>query len=66
MDFQRLFLFLIFSFSLILVWDGWQRYQHPQEAVQQSVAAKAELPGILPKGSNLAAQTAIAQQPAVR
>ncbi len=30
MDTQRLFLFLIFSFSLIMVWDGWQRFQHPQ------------------------------------
>ncbi len=29
MDFQRLFLFLIFSFSALLLWDGWQRYQHP-------------------------------------
>lgn len=29
MDLQRLFLFLIFAFSLVLVWDGWQRYQHP-------------------------------------
>jgi YidC/Oxa1 family membrane protein insertase len=29
MDFQRIFLFLIFSFSAVLLWDGWQRYQHP-------------------------------------
>ncbi|MBI1174142.1 MAG: membrane protein insertase YidC [Sideroxydans sp.] len=29
MDFQRLFLFLIFSFSVLLLWDGWQRSQHP-------------------------------------
>lgn len=29
MDFQRFFLFLIFSFSALLLWDGWQRYQHP-------------------------------------
>ncbi len=34
MDIQRLFLFLIFSFSLVLVWDGWQRFQHPQEVAQ--------------------------------
>lgn len=33
MDTQRLFLFLIFSFSLIMVWDGWQRFQHPQAVV---------------------------------
>ncbi|HEU0188390.1 MAG TPA: membrane protein insertase YidC [Gallionella sp.] len=36
MDLQRLFLFLIFVFSLGLVWDGWQRHQHPEQYVQQS------------------------------
>lgn len=30
MDFQRLFLFLIFSFSVFLLWDGLQRSQHPE------------------------------------
>jgi len=44
MDLQRLFLFLIFSFSLVLVWDGWQRYQHPERFVQQSETAKQALP----------------------
>ena len=34
MDFQRLFLFLIFSFSVLLLWDGWQRHQHPVTPVQ--------------------------------
>jgi YidC/Oxa1 family membrane protein insertase len=34
MDLQRLFLFLIFSFSLVLVWDGWQRYQHPEQYLE--------------------------------
>jgi len=29
MDFQRVFLFLIFSFSVFLLWDGWQREQQP-------------------------------------
>ena len=37
MDLQRLFLFLIFIFSLGLVWDGWQRYQHPELYIQQNV-----------------------------
>lgn len=39
MDFQRLFLFLIFTFSLFSLWDGWQRYQHP-EAYQTAVATE--------------------------
>ena len=36
MNVQRLFLFLIFVFSLGLIWDGWQRYQHPEQYTQQS------------------------------
>lgn len=36
MDLQRLFLFLIFAFSLGLIWDGWQRYQHPESFIQQA------------------------------
>jgi YidC/Oxa1 family membrane protein insertase len=42
MDLQRIFLFLIFSFSLMLVWDGWQRHQHPQQQVQQNATANKE------------------------
>lgn len=38
MDLQRLFLFLIFTFSLVLVWDGWQRYQHPDQYVQKELS----------------------------
>ncbi len=66
MDIQRLFLFLIFAFSLVLVWDGWQRYQHPEQNVQQSVSANKGLTqsdlAALPttKGAN---QAAIAQAP---
>jgi len=39
MDFQRLFLFLIFSFSVLLLWDGWQRHQYPVTPVQQAQTA---------------------------
>jgi len=61
MDFQRLFLFLIFSFSLMMVWDGWQRYQHPQ-AVQIAAAAKSDLPVSTLKATPGAAETTIVQQ----
>jgi len=44
MDLQRLFLFLIFVFSLGLVWDGWQRHQHPEQYVQQSAAINGNVP----------------------
>lgn len=64
MDLQRLFLFLIFSFSLVLVWDGWQRYQHPERYVQQETQAdKSTQKAALPAASG---QTAIAQQAAQR
>jgi YidC/Oxa1 family membrane protein insertase len=32
MDLQRLFLFLIFSVSSLLLWENWQRAQHPAPA----------------------------------
>lgn len=44
MDLQRVFLFLIFAFSLMLVWDGWQRYQHPEPQIQQGATNNTELP----------------------
>lgn len=28
----------------MLVWDGWQRYQHPEQQVQQSITTNNELP----------------------
>lgn len=46
MDFQKFFLFLIFSFSTLLLWDGWQRYQHPepQAAVTLASNTRTEIP----------------------
>ncbi|MEI7455356.1 MAG: membrane protein insertase YidC [Nitrosomonadales bacterium] len=61
MDFQRLFLFLIFSFSLMMVWDGWQRYQNPP-VVQQAATTKSDLPAATTKPADLAAQAASIQQ----
>lgn len=50
MDSQRIFLFLIFSFSLVLVWDGWQRYQHPANTIQQATEAKKEASAVKDPG----------------
>ena len=63
MDLQRLFLFLIFVFSLGLVWDGWQRQQHPEQYVQQSAAINESIPK--PQVTPQAATTpaTISQQP---
>ncbi|MDO8414009.1 MAG: membrane protein insertase YidC [Gallionellaceae bacterium] len=41
MDFQRLFLFLIFFFSCFLLWDGWQRTQLPPAPLAQSATPSA-------------------------
>lgn len=62
MDLQRLFLFLIFVFSLGLVWDGWQRHQHPEQYVQQSATISEALPktqAIPPAVSSQAALPAV-------
>ena len=41
MDTQRLILFFVFSFSLLLLWDSWQKEQHPPIPV----VAQSEKPG---------------------
>ena len=43
----------------MMVWDGWQRYQHP-EATQQAAAVKSDLP--VAKPAELAGQLASVQQ----
>lgn len=65
MDLQRLFLFLIFAFSLALVWDGWQRHQHPEQYIQQSAAITEGL-SKAPAASQIGTEQvaiAIAKQP---
>lgn len=42
MDIQRLVLFFIFSFSLLMLWDAWQKEQRPKPA---PVAAAKVAPG---------------------
>jgi YidC/Oxa1 family membrane protein insertase len=44
MDLQRIFLFLIFAFSLMMVWDGWQRHEHPN--IQQVATSSAPKPQV--------------------
>jgi YidC/Oxa1 family membrane protein insertase len=42
MDIQRLVLFVVFSFSLLLLWESWQKQEAPQ-----SIAAPVTAPGNL-------------------
>jgi len=46
MDFQRLFLFLIFSFSALLLWDGWQKQQHPIPVAKIEASVHASKPNL--------------------
>ncbi len=39
MDTQRLIAFVVFSFSLLMLWNAWQEYTHPTPAVVASVPA---------------------------
>ncbi len=43
MDTQRLVLFFIFSFSLLLLWDAWQKEQQPRPA---PVSSAPQTPGV--------------------
>src|SRR5487761_2556342 len=52
MDFQRLFLFLIFSFSAVLLWDGWQRYQHQDSSAISSSTISADKSNLQQASSN--------------
>lgn len=38
MDTKRLILFVIFSFSILMLWDSWQRQHTPQEQVQAAAS----------------------------
>lgn len=55
MDFQRLFLFLIFSLSVFLLWDSFERSQHP--AVQNTAISAPQA------ASAPVASTAVAANP---
>ena len=58
MDTQRLILFLVFSFSILMLWDTWERQHAPQSAPQTqaqvqdvpSAPAKAGQPGVVAPG----------------
>ncbi len=61
MDTQRLILFLILSFSVLMLWDAWEREHAPQPAhvAQQAAGAgHADVPAASPN----AAQPAVAAQ----
>ena len=63
MDFHRIFLFLIFSFSSFLLWEAWQRSQLPPPPAAQS-APQAAAPAGVPVPANTSSAVSVAQTPA--
>ena len=50
MDNRRLLLLLVFSFSLVMLWDAWQKYNQPK-AVASAAVKTAEMPAPQPSAS---------------
>jgi YidC/Oxa1 family membrane protein insertase len=48
MDTQRLILFIIFSFSILMLWEAWQRETRPPQPPQQQQAKDASVPSPSP------------------
>jgi len=41
MDQRRLILFLVFSFAMVMLWEGWIKHNQPPAAQQQAAAGAA-------------------------
>lgn len=55
MDHRRLILFLVFSLSLVMLWDGWLKYTRPPAAPATAAAAGETVGGAVPTPSVSAA-----------
>ncbi len=60
MDMRRLFLFLIFSFSLVVLWSAWVRQNEPVAPVAEKVAAADQS---IPAAPSRAAMPAVTAAP---
>jgi len=63
MDTQRLILFIIFSFSLLMLWEAWQKETRPPVPAQQQ-AKEADIPAPATAPAKPAAPAAAAGTPA--
>ena len=67
MDNRRLILLVVFSFSLVMLWDAWQKYNHPplpaQTATTSAAATDAAVP--VPSAAKPAPAPTAAPAPAV-
>ena len=62
MDTQRLILFFVFSFSLLLLWDSWQKTQHPQAPAVAKSGKQTSGPAAVPSPSVPTQASPAAQQ----
>lgn len=51
MDTQRLILFFVFSFSLLLLWDSWQKEHRPPAQVSAQIGTQASAQATVPSPS---------------
>jgi YidC/Oxa1 family membrane protein insertase len=58
MDTQRLILFIIFAFSLVMLWEAWQRHQRPPPAPQAGETTVPTPQGPAKQGTATKAPTA--------
>jgi len=61
MDTQRLILFVVFSFSILMLWDAWQKEQHPvpaQTAPATVTTAPIPSPALTPSAPAVTPDTA--------
>ena len=63
MDTRRLVLFVIFSMSILMLWEAWQRQHTPAEITQQ-ISSNAPMDNSVPSQSTSAAVVAKTEMPA--
>jgi YidC/Oxa1 family membrane protein insertase len=62
MDTQRLILFFVFSFSLLLLWDSWQKEHRPPVQVSAQIGTQASAQATVPSPSVPTQVTTTGQQ----
>ncbi len=53
MDIKRLILFVIFSFSILMLWDSWQKKHEPVPALDVATNQSGSLDSSIPNASNV-------------
>ncbi len=65
MDNRRLILLVVFSFSLVMLWDAWQKYNHPPLPAQSAAVSAVARDSSVPVPSAAQAQPAAASAASV-